>query len=135
MLSARKTIISADQRRHSLEYGDLEEKIIYKYSLEHNHKYEFHVRSNKMVDNILEVLTKNFKDDPHFNDIYAHFNGFGSKVLDQYSEFIVVIPMYGSRIRFVSSRMEYSGMEYMLNDWHSKPAKQFQKRSKFLGIF
>jgi hypothetical protein len=140
MLQARKSVVSSDLRPRSggdgSEFGYLDEKTnASKYSIKRNHKYEFNIRSKNVLDDILAVFSVNFKDDPHFKDIYAHFDAFDSKVLDQYSDFIVVIPIYGSRIRFISSRMEYSGMEYTLNEWGSIPAKQFRKRPKFLGIF
>ena len=139
MSSARKSIISTDLRpvigpNNNFEFG-IPEKKYTPNSIEHYRDYEFRVYSKNVRNNILAVLEEKFKGDPHFNEIYAHFKAFDSQCLDQYSDFIILIKLYGTRIHFVTSRVEYSGMEYTLQDWNSEPAEQFRKRPKFLGLF
>lgn len=155
MSSARKSVVSTDLRANTtlslapnLLYADTDAEIdsgvnmntdknshISKNTIERNMVYQFNIRSKNVRDNIIATFLTNFKDDKHIRDIEAHFMAFDSKVLDEFSEFVIYIRMYGTKIRFTTSRMEYSGMEYSLTSWDSKPAKQFEKRKKFLGIF
>lgn len=103
--------------------------------IEHGKKdYVFHISSSRVLSNILATFEVNFPDEPHLSDILAHFRQFDTKVLDKFSEFSVILEKYNTKITFITSRVEYSGMLYTLTDWNSVPCKEFL-RKKFLGIF
>lgn len=103
--------------------------------IDRGREYEFNIPSRNVRDSIIQTLEKNFKDDPHLSDLVTHFAQFDPKCLDKYSDFIVFLKLYSTKLKFVTTRMEYSGIEYMIDAWKGLPPEDFMKRKKFLGIF
>lgn len=141
MSFARKSVLSSDFREIQLvsdkNFQTVEKKSAKNERLfiEKNMTYTFNIRSKKVRDNIISTLKENFKNDVHINDLERHFRDFDSNILDTFSEFNVYITMYNTRINFVTSRMEHSGIEYTIQSWDAKPAEQFKKRKTFFGLF
>lgn len=98
-------------------------------NLQSDEDYMFFIKSYNVKNSILETLNTRFSCEISKN-MLNHFKYFDDKVLDNYSEFNIILP--NKKLQFLTTRMEESKLDYIIYIKNNKviPANSMTSKKK-----
>ena len=99
-------------------------------NLQNSGEYMFFIPSNNVKNSILEILNTRFSCDIT-KKMINHFKYFDDKILDNYSEFNVILE--NRRLRFLTTKLDDNKLDYIMYIKNNKliPLNNMAKKLNF----